>query len=105
MSATNSHTAKKKLTPPQRRMRDAVAYLQKYMATYDKQPLYMEYSDSTYIADILYGLYGDKAADGPTPPAACAGCRRSSVRSYPRTLRRTWCSGSRWISPSASFRN
>jgi len=37
-------------------MAAAVAYLQKYMATYDKQAFYTEYSDTTYISDILYGL-------------------------------------------------
>ena len=45
-----------KLTKEQKRMRDAVAYLTRYMVSYDKQPLYMEYRYSTYIDDILYGL-------------------------------------------------
>lgn len=45
-----------KLTPAQERMRDAVASLQKYMATYDKQYGYLDYRDETYINDVLYGL-------------------------------------------------
>ena len=43
------------MTPAQKKMVAAVAYMQKYMATYDKQPLYTEYSEDTYIRDLLYG--------------------------------------------------
>lgn len=39
-----------------KRMKAAVAYLQKYMATYDKQAHYQDYTDETYINDVLYGL-------------------------------------------------
>lgn len=40
----------------QERMKRAVLYLTDYMATYDKQPGYENYSDETLIADVLYGL-------------------------------------------------
>lgn len=47
---------RKKLKPEQERMRDAVASLQQYMATYDQQTGYLDYSDKTYLDDVLYGL-------------------------------------------------
>lgn len=34
----------------------AVAYLKNYMATYDQQFGYADYSEQTYIDDVLYGL-------------------------------------------------
>ena len=34
----------------------AVAYLSDYMTTYDKQFGYADYSEETYIDDVLYGL-------------------------------------------------
>lgn len=34
----------------------AVAYLTNYMATYDQQFGYADYSEQTYIDDVLYGL-------------------------------------------------
>jgi hypothetical protein len=37
-------------------MEKAVAYLTKFMATYDQQHGYQDYSDETYINDVLYGL-------------------------------------------------
>jgi hypothetical protein len=37
-------------------MKAGVEYLQKYMATYDKQPGYLDYSDDMLIKDVLYGL-------------------------------------------------
>lgn len=40
----------------QKRMKLMVEYLQVYMSTYDKQTDYENYSDSTLIHDILYGL-------------------------------------------------
>ena len=40
----------------QHRMRAAVASLQRYMASYDKQLCFEDYLDSTYINDVLYGL-------------------------------------------------
>lgn len=46
----------KEITPAQRRMQDAVAYLKDYMGTYDKQYGYLDYSDDTLINDVLYGL-------------------------------------------------
>lgn len=45
-----------KLSPEQSRMRDAVAYLQKFLSTYDQQPEYLNYRESTFIEDVLYGL-------------------------------------------------
>jgi hypothetical protein len=40
----------------QERIRSAVAYLKEFMATYDQQHGYADYSDETYIDDVLYGL-------------------------------------------------
>jgi hypothetical protein len=37
-------------------MRDAVAKLADYMATYDRQHGYEDYQDATLIDDVLYGL-------------------------------------------------
>lgn len=48
--------AKVKLTPSQERMRFAVESLAQYMATYDKQYGYLDYSDKTFIDDVLYGI-------------------------------------------------
>lgn len=38
------------------RMKAAVAHLTSYMVTYTKQEFYEDYTDKTYIDDILYGL-------------------------------------------------
>lgn len=46
----------KRLTKPQKRMRDAVTYMQDYMRTYSDQYGYMDYTDETFIDDVLYGL-------------------------------------------------
>lgn len=48
--------ATKRLTSKQKHIRDAVAYMQKYMATYSDQDGYMNYREDTYIDDVLYGL-------------------------------------------------
>lgn len=48
--------AKIKLTPSQERKRAAVESLQKYMAAYDKEYGYLDYSDTTFIDDMLYGI-------------------------------------------------
>ena len=45
-----------KLPARQRRMKAAIAYMQKYMAGYDKQLGCLDYSDATLIDDVLYGL-------------------------------------------------
>lgn len=37
-------------------MRERVAYLKDYVGTYDSQAHYEDYSDKTYVDDILYGL-------------------------------------------------
>lgn len=37
-------------------MREAVAYLRRYMDTYHKQHGYEDYRDETFIDDVLYGL-------------------------------------------------
>lgn len=39
-----------------RPMKDVVASLQKYVSTYDQQHGYENYSDETFIEDILYGI-------------------------------------------------
>ena len=46
----------KKLSPKQRRMRKAIAYMRNYMVEYHKQTACMDYSDATFIDDVLYGL-------------------------------------------------
>ena len=38
------------------KMERAVAYMRKFMDTYDQQQGYKDYSDQTYIDDVLYGL-------------------------------------------------
>lgn len=40
----------------QKRMKLMVAYLKRYIETYDKQYHYENYTDTTLIDDILYGL-------------------------------------------------
>lgn len=47
---------KKRLTVKQKRMRRAVEDLADFMATYDTQRGYVDYSDSILIDDVLYGL-------------------------------------------------
>lgn len=37
-------------------MRERVENIQGYVATYSDQPGYDEYSDKTYIDDMLYGI-------------------------------------------------
>lgn len=39
-----------------KRMREIVESLQKYMETYHTQYGYQDYSDETFIDDVLYGL-------------------------------------------------
>ncbi len=39
-----------------KRMELMVKYLQRYLETYDKQYGYQNYTDRTFINDILYGL-------------------------------------------------
>ncbi len=41
---------------PEKRMRLMVEYLQRYMTTYDQQVGYENYTDHTFIEDVLYGL-------------------------------------------------
>lgn len=40
----------------QKRMKLMVQYLTRYMETYDQQSGYENYSDETFINDVLYGL-------------------------------------------------
>lgn len=46
------------MTPAKRRkrMRAIVADFQQYVASYDRQLHYDEYSDETFISDMLYGI-------------------------------------------------
>ena len=47
----------RKLTTKQRkRMEQIVARFQKYVASYTEQESYQDYSDRTFIDDILYGI-------------------------------------------------
>ena len=43
------------MRPPQN-MKKAVEFLQHYMATYDQQQGYENYSVETFVNDVLYGL-------------------------------------------------
>ena len=65
------------MTSKQKRMKKAVEYLQDYMATYDKQGGYLDYSDETLIEDVLYGL---GVALGPKQYAFAQGFRRFKER-------------------------
>lgn len=40
----------------QRRMQRMVAAMQLYVSTYTEQTSYMDYSDETFINDMLYGI-------------------------------------------------
>jgi len=42
--------------PELRPMEDIVEKFQGYMSTYHEQPGYQEYTDETFIEDILYGM-------------------------------------------------
>jgi len=42
--------------PQLRSMEDIVENFQKYMSTYHEQSGYQEYTDKTFIEDILYGI-------------------------------------------------
>lgn len=44
------------LTRKQKRMRDIVARLRNYWITYDQQACFMDYTDSTFMDDALYGI-------------------------------------------------
>lgn len=44
------------MTTRKKRIESAVKYLREYMNTYDQQIGYADYSDRTYIDDVLYGL-------------------------------------------------
>lgn len=45
-----------KLTKKQKRMRQAVDRIKHYVDTYDTQPGFLDYSDDTFIKDMLYGI-------------------------------------------------
>jgi hypothetical protein len=44
------------LTKRQKRMQKAIEYMSRYMAEYHKQQCCLDYSDETFIDDVLYGL-------------------------------------------------
>lgn len=44
------------MTNKQKRMQRALAYMCNYMDTYHKQEGWQDYSDETFIKDVLYGL-------------------------------------------------
>jgi hypothetical protein len=46
----------KRLTKDQTHIKDMVKFLQTYINSYDKQQGFLNYSESTVIKDILYGL-------------------------------------------------
>lgn len=46
----------KRLTAKQKRMKRAIEYMENYMATYSDQYACIDYTDATFIDDILYGL-------------------------------------------------
>jgi hypothetical protein len=39
-----------------KRMKRIVAKMKRYVENYDKQPFYLDYSDDTFIHDMLYGI-------------------------------------------------
>ena len=45
-----------KLSAEQQKMKERIDYLKNYINTYDKQIGYLDYSDKTFIDDVLYGL-------------------------------------------------
>lgn len=45
-----------RLTPKQKRMKRAIESMTEYMATYSGQYACFDYSDDTFIDDVLYGL-------------------------------------------------
>ena len=44
------------MTKKQKRMKEIVNKFQKYVETYDKQHGYLDYTDNTFIDDMLYGI-------------------------------------------------
>lgn len=44
------------MTKKQKRMRQAVDRMKHYLDTYDQQPGFLDYSDDTFIRDMLYGI-------------------------------------------------
>lgn len=46
----------KKLTAKQKRMQKAIRFMANYMSTYEQQPCSLDYTDKTFIDDVLYGL-------------------------------------------------
>lgn len=52
MSCPPVHTPNKR----QQRMRRIVAAMQLYVSTYTEQASYQDYSDETFINDMLYGI-------------------------------------------------
>ena len=46
----------KELTQKQKRMKAAMESMANYMATYEEQIGSIDYSDETFIDDVLYGL-------------------------------------------------
>lgn len=47
---------KREAEKARKRMREMVSRFQKYVATYSDQAHFEDYSDKTYIDDMLYGL-------------------------------------------------
>lgn len=45
-----------KMPARRKKMRAAVAQLQGYVGTYDTQLHYQDYTDKTYVDDMLYGI-------------------------------------------------
>lgn len=59
-----------------KRMREVVAYFQKYVATYTEQSHYDDYSDKTYLEDMLYGIGLSLAVGTPTDYSGPGGYER-----------------------------
>lgn len=57
-------------------MRNVVENFQKYVATYTSQAHYDEYSDKTYLDDMLYGIGLSMAVDTATDYSGPGGYER-----------------------------
>jgi len=57
MNRTKENVWRKMQGLPQlRKMEEVVARFQHYIETYDEQPGYEEYTDATFLEDVLYGI-------------------------------------------------
>ena len=72
----------KKLDRQRKRMRQMVAKYQEYVASYDQQSYYADYSDKTFLDDMLYGIGLSMQIDTATDYTGAGGYER-----FKQTLR------------------